>query len=401
MVTRRDVEKAHAAISRDILRTPLIHSRRLSDRTGVQTLLKLETMQITGAFKERGALNRLLSLSAGERRRGVIAASAGNHAQGVAYHSRRLKVAATIVMPRATPLVKVDATRRFGARIVLHGDTYDDACDHALQLAREHGYVFVHPFDDPIVIAGQGTIAVEALEDDLCRDLDAILCPVGGGGLISGVAAYVKAVRPHVRVIGVEAASCPCARKALDAGRRVRLDSASSLADGIAVKKVGRLTLPIIRRLVDDVVTVEEDEIAAAVLMFLEVEKIVVEGAGATPLAALMGCKLPPRLRRALCIVSGGNIDVNVLNRIITRGLSATHRTVQLKIRLRDVPGSLKRALGILERHNTNILEIIHHRFESSPTFGSVDVSISLETRSLDHVRQVEDDLRRQGYLLG
>lgn len=398
MIQKQDIEAAYRCICDHITRTPVVYSHTLSKLCGCHTLFKLENLQMTGAFKERGALNKLLSLTPSERSIGVITASAGNHAQGVAYHAQRLGIRAKIVMPVGTPLIKVVSTQEYGAEVVLHGESFDDAYQYARTLEAEERWIFVHPFDDPRVIAGQGTIGLELLADPLSRDAEVVVCPVGGGGLIGGIATYLKETNPAIRIIGVEAATCPSLQAALKQGRPVTLDRASSLADGIAVKKVGALTFDIARRYVDEVVTVEEDEIANAVLLLLEIEKIVVEGAGATPLAAILKYHHLFEGKKVVSIVSGGNIDVNILHRIITRGLTVAGRTVEFKVRLRDVPGALTAVLEILKKHQTNIMDIVHHRFDSIAPIGYVDVSITLETRNHAHIQEIRQALQESGY---
>jgi threonine dehydratase len=275
----------------------------------------------------------------------------------------------------------------------------DDAGDLALKISKDEGLTFIHPFADPLVIAGQGTIGLEILEDPLSRDLAAVLCPVGGGGLISGVAACLKEARPEIRVIGVEAFTCPSMKASLLEGRPVKLEKTSSLADGIAIKMVGQVNLDMAQKYVDDVVTVEENEIANAILLLLEMEKIVTEGAGAVPLAALLNRKVPLEGRKILLLISGGNIDVNILGKIITRGLAMEGRIAQLTVRLKDLPGSLTSALEIIKRLQGNVLEVTHHRFDSLAPFGSVDVSLALETRDHAHIHQITEALQQAGYL--
>jgi len=400
LISKGDIDSAFAAISDQIVDTPVIHSRTLSEMCGCHTLFKLENLQMTGAFKERGALTKLLSLSPEQRDSGVIAGGGGNHAQGVAYHCQRLGINATIVMPLGTPLIKVWSSQNYGAEIILHGDSYDDAQDLATEMGQSRGLVPIHPFNDPLVIAGQGTIAVEILRHRLCQGLDAVLCPVGGGGLISGIAAYIKEINPSISVIGVEAKSCPALQRALQNGSPVELESASSLADGIAVKRVGDLTYNIVEKYVDEVVSVDEEEIAHAILLLLEIEKIVVEGAGAVTLAALVNRKVSLEGKKVLSVISGGNIDVNILSRIISRGLSVDRRIVQVRMRIRDVPGALKDALEICSDLGTNIIDIIHHRFEPSVAFGYMDVSVTLETKGAQHADEVEQTLTKNGYIL-
>ncbi len=398
MIFKQDVETAYNLIHEHIAQTPVVYSHTLSKLCGCHTLFKLENLQMTGAFKERGALNKLLNLSASERASGVITASAGNHAQGVAYHAQRLGIRAKIVMPAGTPLIKVVSTQEYGAEVVLHGESFDDAYQHARELEAEEKRVFVHPFDDPLVIAGQGTIGLELISDPKGRDAEVVVCPIGGGGLISGIAVYLKEINPSIQIIGVQAASCPSMQAALQHGGPVFIQHTGSLADGIAVKQAGTITYSIVRRYVDEVLTVEEDEIANAVLLLLEIEKIVVEGAGAVPLAAILKYRDRFAGKKVMSILSGGNIDVNILHRIITRGLSVAGRIVEFTVRLRDVPGALTAVLEIFKRLQTNILDIVHHRFDSIAPIGFVDVSITLETKGHSHINDIRQALEQSGY---
>ena len=399
MISKTEIEAAYRNIRTDIVCTPLLDSQKLSRLCGCQVLLKLENFQMTGSFKDRGALNRLLSLSPEQKGKGIVAASAGNHAQAVAYHCQRLGIRSKIVMPVGTPLVKTVSTQGYGAEVILHGDMVDDAGDLAFQVSKEEGLTFIHPFADPLIIAGQGTIGIEIIQNELAKDLAAVLCPVGGGGLISGIATYLKETNPAVRVIGVEAYVCPSMKASLLEGHPVKLEKASSLADGIAIKRVGQINFDIVRKYVDEVVTVEENEIANAVLLLLEMEKIVAEGAGAVPLAALLNRKVRLEGRKVLLIISGGNIDVNILGKIITRGLAMEGRIAQLTVRLKDLPGSLTAALEIMKGLRANILEIAHHRFDSLAPFGQVDVSITLETKGHAHIHEIQGALKGAGYL--
>src|SRR5512140_3839357 len=347
MPTIEDIRPALGRIREHVHLTPCSRSETLSRLTGTSAYLKLENLHKTGAYKERGALNKLLTLDAAERARGLIAASAGNHAQGVAYPAGRLGVAATIVMPETTPIIKVASTRAHGARVVLHGGGYDEAYSEARRLEQAEGLTFVHPFDDPGVIAGQGTIGLELLEQ--VPELEAVVVPVGGGGLISGIGVALKARRPGIRVIGVQTELLPSLGAALEAGKPVTLDPAQSLADGIAVKRTGELTLEHAQRVVDEVVTVSEEEIASAILYLLENEKTVVEGAGAVGVAALMNHRVAGVAgRKVVSVVSGGNIDVNLIARIIERGLVKDGRLVRISVALMDKPGQLAIVSGLI-----------------------------------------------------
>jgi threonine dehydratase len=368
----------------------------LSRLTGTSAHLKLENLQMTGAYKERGALNRLLLMPAADRERGLIAASAGNHAQAVAYHAGRLGIAATIVMPEATPIMKVANTRAHGARIVLHGSNYDEAYAEARRLEQVERLTFVHPFDDEDIIAGQGTVALEILDQE--PETDAVVVPVGGGGLVSGVAVAVKALRPGAKVIGVETEVLPSMLQALEAGRPVTLDPANSLADGIAVKRAGDVTFEHVRAHVDEIVTVSEEEIASAILYLLEREKTVVEGAGAVAVAALMQRKIRGLDgRRVVAVVSGGNIDVNLVARVIERGLVKDGRLVRVSVALQDKPGQLAKVSAIIANHRANVIEV-HHTRAFAYRFGDTTLQLTLETRGPEHVEEILRALRERGY---
>ncbi|MBI4242041.1 MAG: threonine ammonia-lyase [Candidatus Rokubacteria bacterium] len=396
MVGLADIEAARHALARVIYTSPCAFSETLSQLTGSRCYVKLENLQMTGSFKERGAANLLGSLSAEERARGVVAASAGNHGLAVAFHCQRLGSRAVIVMPEWAPLVKVTSARRYGAEVVLAGADYDEAYAHARQVETERDLVFVHPFDDPRVIAGQGTIGLELLEQ--CPDLEAVVVPVGGGGLIAGIAAAVKALKPQVQVIGVQAEELPAMRRALARGERVTLPPAATIADGIAVRQVGAVTFEIARRLVDEVVAVDEEEIANAILLLLEIEKTVVEGAGATTLAALVNKKVALQGKTVALVLSGGNIDVNVISRIIERGLVKDGRLVRLTVLLQDRPGALSRLTGRVAEARANILHIVHDRAFSRARIGETEVELTLETSGRDHIEAVTRHLRKAGY---
>ncbi len=394
MVTLDDVRAAAERIGAQLIETPCAPAHALSEQLGCELYFKLENLQRTGSFKERGAANRLRLLGEEARRRGVVAASAGNHAQGVAYHARRMGAEATIVMPEGTPLVKVDATRRFGARVILTGGSYDEAWSYAERLAEEEGRILVHPFDDPAVIAGQGTLGLELLEQ--VPDLDAVVVGVGGGGLAAGVAVAVKSLRPEVAVYGVEPASLPSMREALAVGYPVEVPPATTIAEGIAVRQVGEHTFEVAREYLDDVVTVDDEEIAEAILVLLEREKTVAEGAGAAPLAALLHGRLPVRGKKVVAVVSGGNIDVHLVARILERGLVKSGRRLWLEVVLRDVPGALARLLDTLAGLGANVLEV-HHGRDNLVGLGEARVELVLETRGFTHVEEIEEALGAQG----
>ena len=392
-----DIQSARERIADAVVRTPLVPALALHDRLAGPLFLKLENLQRTGSFKDRGALNRLLALAAEERERGVVTASAGNHAQAVAYHGSRLGIPVQVVMPEHTPLIKVTNTRRFGADVRFHGATLDEAITEARRLEREESRVFVHAFDDERVIAGQGTIGLELLEQ--LPDLTAVVVPIGGGGLIAGIATAIKEQRPSVKVFGVEAAAAPSALASRRAGHVVKLESADTLADGIAVKRVGDLTFPLIERHVDDIVSVDEEEIASAVHLLLEHEKVLAEGAGAVPLAALLAGKLPvgPADVTAM-VLSGGNIDVNMVERIIARGLVADGRLTMLAVTVADRPGNLARLAALVAATGANVLQLSHGRAFADISVRDVEIVMQLETRGPEHVREIIATLERSGF---
>jgi len=390
------VEAAHGRLRGAIYETPCPHSQTLSELSGSTVHVKLENLQMTGSFKERGAANLLLQLDDAERRRGVVAASAGNHGLAVAFHAARLGIPATIVMPTYAPLIKVSSARRYGAEVILHGANYDEAYERAREVEQASAAVFVHPFDDARVVAGQGTLGLELLAQ--VEGLEAVVVPVGGGGLIAGVALAVKARRPSVRVIGVEAAAMPSMQQALQARQRVRVPPAPTIADGIAVRRVGEVTFDLAQRLVDEVVTVNEEELANAILLLLEIEKTVVEGAGAAPLAALLNRPLGLAGRRVALVLSGGNIDVTMVSRIIERGLVKDGRLVRLNVVLQDRPGALARLTALIAETRVNILQIEHDRAFSRQAIGTSEVALTLETSGRTQIDDLKSRLESSGY---
>jgi threonine dehydratase len=390
------VEAARVRLRDTIYQTPCPYSQTLSELTGARCYVKLENLQMTGSFKERGAANLLLQLGESERRRGVVAASAGNHGLAVAFHAARLGIPATIVMPTYAPLIKVASARRYGAEVILDGVNYDEAYEHAWTRVTRTGAIFVHPFDDPRVVTGQGTLGLELIEQ--VDDLDAVIVPVGGGGLIGGVGLALKARRPSVRVIGVQAAAVPAMQRSLVARRRVPVGAVPTIADGIAVGRVGELTFELVTRLVDDIVTVDEEELANAVLLLLEIEKTVVEGAGAAPLAALLNRPLGLEGRRVALVLSGGNIDVTMLARIIERGLVKDGRLVRLGVILRDRPGALARLTALIADERVNILQIEHDRAFSRQAIGATEVELTLETSGRKQIDALKQRLEAAGY---
>jgi threonine dehydratase len=398
MVTLQDVLAARDRIRGLVAYTPCPLSEPFSELCGAQIHFKLENLQRTGSFKERGAANRLMLLSEGERKQGIVAASAGNHAQGLAVNAKRLGIQATIVMPETTPLVKVMATKGFGAKVVLHGMSYDDAYAEARRLESEKGYVFIHAFDDDGVIAGQGTAALEILEQ--VPDLDVLVASIGGGGWLGGMALAIKALKPGVRVVGVESSHLPKMRAALDAGSPVTVAPATTLADGIAVKRAGERTLPLFQRFVDDVVQVDDEEVANAILLLIEREKTVAEGAGAVGAAALIQGRvknLTPQTK-VVCCISGGNIDVNVIARIIERGLVKEGRRVMLSLRVPDRPGMLAGVLATVAAERANVLEVHHNRAFFQGSIGDTEIELSLETKGPEHVEALIVALAGKGF---
>lgn len=393
-VTLQDIEAAAKAIEGQVERTPLRYSRTLSEITGAKVWIKFENLQFTAAFKERGALNRLVNLSNSERAAGVIAMSAGNHAQGVAYHAQRLGIPATIVMPRGTPFVKIEHTQNFGANVIIHGETLDDATAHARALEAEQGLTFIHPFDDAHVIAGQGTIGLEIMED--LDDFDVMPIPVGGGGLISGIASAVKARMPHVSIIGVEPTMYPSLSAELR-GEEAHVGGAT-IAEGIAVKKVGKLTAELCRKLVDDVVLVDESQLERAITLFATVEKSVAEGAGAAGLAALLAEPERFKGRKVVLVLCGGNIDTRLLASVLTRSLVREKRLASIRIIGSDQPGLLAKVSQIIGDEGANIIEVSHNRIALDVPAKGAEFDIMIETRDAVHTQKVIDALTRHGF---
>ena len=388
------VRAAARAIAGNVVETPCLHSRTLSEIAGARIFLKFENFQFTASFKERGALNRLLSLDAKQRASGVIAVSAGNHAQGVAYHAQRLGIPAVIVMPRYTPHVKVVHTRRFGAEVLLRGENFDMAMGCAHEVMRERGLTFVHPYDDEQVIAGQGTIALEML--DACPDLDSLIVPIGGGGMIAGMATAAKSINPDIEVVGVETMRFPSMYCALH-GTAPHFGE-STIADGIAVKVPGLVTLEMVRRLVDEVLLVDEGDIEEAMLLLLEIEKTVVEGAGAVGLAAVLRNRERFAGKNIGLVLCGGNIDPLTLSDIIERGMVRAARLARLHVQMRDLPGSLATVTRILAEVNANIEEVHHHRAFTSLPVQSAEVEFVVRTMDREHVQQIIDALAQAGF---
>ena len=389
------IRAAAGVIAPHARRTPTVYSHTFSEIAGAEVWLKLENLQRTGSFKLRGALNKIASLGATERARGLVAASAGNHAQGVALAAKLCGVRATIVMPAATPVIKIQRTEGYGAEVVLRGESFDQAQKHAEELARERGSIQIHPFDDPAIIEGQGTIGLEILDET--SDIDTLVVPIGGGGLISGIALAVKALAPSVRIVGVQAVGAAAMVQSFRAARRIVIDKPETIADGIRVGAPGELTLALVRRLVDECVTVEEGEITDAVVQAMEKSKIVAETGGAAGLAALLAGKTTGA-KRICAVVSGGNIDLNLLARIIEHGLSHSGRYHLVQLRVTDTPGQLVRVLSILGEEQCNVLDVQHYRSGWKVPIGFVDVEILVETRRTTQGAEVDAVLRERGF---
>jgi threonine dehydratase len=394
MLQLADIRQAALRLQGQVLDTPCVESRTISQIAGAQVFLKFENLQFTASFKERGACNKLAQLSDEQRARGVVAMSAGNHAQGVAYHAQRLGLRAVIVMPRFTPGVKVERTRSFGAQIVLHGDTLDEARSHAMELAAQQKLTFVHPYDDEAIVAGQGTVGIEMLA--AVPELDTLVVAVGGGGLIAGIAVAAKALKPGIEVIGVQTLRFP---NMFNAVKHQSLpQGGSTIAEGIAVGTPGRITQEIIEQQVDDIVLVDEGDIEQAIVMLLEIEKTLVEGAGAAGLAALL--KHPERFRgrKVGLVLGGGNIDPLLLAAIIERGMVRAGRLARIRVSARDVPGSLARITAIVSEAGANIDEVHHQRAFTMLAAQNVDIELVVQTRGRDHIRDVIDALHAGGF---
>ncbi|MFX4262865.1 threonine ammonia-lyase [Pelotomaculum propionicicum] len=395
-LTIEKIEVARKRLDGVAYHTPLDYSTSFSEMSGSAVYLKLENMQKTGSFKIRGAYNKVMSLGDKERSRGVIAASAGNHAQGVAYAAARAGLPCTIVMPSGAPISKIMATQGYGARVVLAEGGYDEAYTRAVELQEKSGATFVHSFNDPDVIAGQGTIAMELLDD--IQDLGAVIIPVGGGGLIAGVSYALKHFKPGIRVIGVQAGGAPAMYLSLKEQKLVECESTCTFADGIAIRKPGALTFSIIRDCVDEIVTVDDEEIAGAILMLLERSKIVAEGAGAAGLAALLYRKTHLAGVKTVVLLSGGNIDVNILSIIIERGLAKTGRYVRIRALVTDQPGNLSRLLALAAAARANVISVSHDRIRPTIPLKQAEVELVLETRNREHIDEIMSLLTRNNY---
>jgi len=397
MVAFADLEAARRRMGDGVRETPCRLSEWLSSRTGAEVFLKLDNLQRTGSFKSRGALNRLLLLSDEDRRRGVVAASAGNHAQGVAYHATKLGIPSTIVMPVGTPLVKSTRTAEYGATVVLSGDGYDAALERALAISKETGAVYVPGFDDDAVIAGQGTCGLELIEQN--PYLEVVVVPVGGGGLISGIALALKKAKPTVRIVGVESSAMPSMQAAIAHGAPVRVPAKQTIAEGIAVGTVGARCFEVCRRLVDEWVNVDDEDVARAILGLLEREKTVAEGAGAAAVGAILSGRIGGLDgKNVVALVGGGNIDVNVLSRIIERGLAETGRLARLEVLIGDRPGALAAMLARVAETRANVVELRHERAFFAGTVADVQVELKVETRGPDHVQELLQNLKAAGF---
>lgn len=396
MLTIDNVYRASFALKNVIRQTDIIRAPKLAKNS--ELYLKTENLQITGSFKVRGAYYKMSKLSDAEKAKGVVACSAGNHAQGVALAAQKNGIRATICLPDGAPISKIEATKSYGAEVCLVEGVYDDAYNKALELRDEEGYTFIHPFNDEDVIAGQGTIALELIEQ--LPDMDAVIVPIGGGGLISGIAYTLKTLKPHVKVYGVQAAGAPSMYKSVKDGKIEELPSVSTIADGIAVKKPGDLTYEICSKYVDEIVTVTDDEISAAILALMEKHKLVTEGAGAISVAAAMFGKLDIEGKKTVCLLSGGNIDVTILSRVIKRGLLMSGRTAQLMIELADKPGQLKNVSRIIADLGGNVISVHHERANEGSDVTGCYLRIMLETRNYDHIYEIKKALTDFGFKL-
>ena len=392
--TIADVYRASKQLEGVARKTRLIHSDYFSELSGNDVYLKPENLQHTGAFKLRGAYNKISQLTEEEKEKGVITASAGNHAQGVAYAAKKLGVKAVICMPATTPLLKVEATKALGAEVVLHGDGFDDAYAYSLELQKQHGYVYIHPFNDLQVLLGQGTTALEII--DALKDVDAILCPIGGGGFASGVALATKLVNPNVKVIGVEPENAACMKAALEADKVVTLASADTVADGCAVKTAGTLTFEFCKKYLDDIITVSEIDIMNALLSLIEKHKLVAEGAGVLSLAAL--AKLPFQGKKVVSIISGGNIDISTISALIDKALIARGRVFCFAVQLPDKPGQLLNVSRILAEENANVIKLDHDQTKVTDSFKKVVLTVTVETHNEQHIQKIIQALNANGY---
>jgi len=398
LINLKTIEDARKRIEGVVVNTPFSYAPHLSEASGCEVYLKKENLQNTGAFKLRGAYNKIATLSEQERASGVVAASAGNHAQGVAFSASKFGIKAVIIMPESTPLTKVNGVKHFGAEVILRGANYDEAYAYALEYGNENKLTFVHPFEDDEVMAGQGTVALEILDER--KDLDAILIPVGGGGLIAGMASAIKAKSPNIEVIGISALGAPAFKNSFDLKSAVDTTSVRTIADGIAVRDTSVITLSHTLELVDKIISVDDEEIASAILFLLEKQKLVVEGAGSVGVAALLHDKLPHlKGKKVAVVLSGGNMDVTLLSVIIEKGLLKSGRKMNVTVTLVDKPGSLKRFTEILEGLNANIVHIAYDRTSISLDYGDANVTVHMETKGEEHQADIKAALKSEGYL--
>ncbi len=394
MLTLEKFEEAAEEVKKVTLETKLIYSDYFSEKTGNKVYLKPENMQFTGAYKVRGAYYKMSTLTEEERQKGIITASAGNHAQGVAYAAKCYGVKATIVMPTTTPLMKVNRTKGYGAQVVLHGDVYDEACNRAYELAKEHGYTFIHPFDDEAVATGQGTIAMEIFKE--LPLVDYILCPIGGGGLATGVSTLAKLLNPKIKVIGVEPAGANCMQESLKNGKVTTLSGVNTIADGTAVKTPGSIIFPYIQKNLDDIITVEDSELVVSFLDMVENHKMVVENSGLLTIAALK--KLDVKGKKIVSILSGGNMDVITMSSVVQQGLILRDRIFTVSVLLPDKPGELSRVAGVVAKESGNVIKLEHNQFISINRNAAVELRITLEAFGTEHKNQIMEALSKEGY---
>ncbi len=398
LIDLENIKQAQERIEGVVAKTPLAYAPYLSELSSANVYLKKENLQITGAFKIRGAYNKIASLSENERAKGVIAASAGNHAQGVALSANRFEIKAVIVMPESTPLTKVNGVKYYGAEVVLHGSNYDEAYAYAIDYAQKNDLTFVHPFEDAEVIAGQGTVGLEILES--CEQLDAVIIPIGGGGLIAGMATAIKALSPNTKVIGVSASGAPAFKQSYELKNAIDTTQVRTIADGIAVRDTSKITLDYALKYVDEVLSVDDEEIASAILYLLEKQKLVVEGAGSVGVAALLHGKVEGLEGKNVAVVlSGGNMDVTLLSVIIEKGLIKSHRKMNLTVTLIDKPGSLMHFTEILQKLNANIVHIAYDRTSVSLDYGDANVTVHIETKGKEHQDEITQALKSEGYI--
>lgn len=399
MLSLDKVYHANYVLKDVVRRTDMIYSSTLSQLSGCEVYLKTENLQVTGSFKVRGAYYKISQLTDEEKNHGVVACSAGNHAQGVALASRKFGIKSVICMPDGAPISKVEATKSYGAQVELVPGVYDDAHNYAEQLRMEKGYTFIHPFDDEDVIAGQATIGLEVI--DQLKDVDAVVVPIGGGGLISGVAFAIKSLNPRIKIYGVQSVGAPSMIQSLKDGRIEMLDSVSTIADGIAVKEPGEHTFELCKKYVDGVVSVTDDQVCAAILALIEKQKMIAEGAGAVSLAAVMFGKIPDiKGKKVVCLISGGNIDVTILSRVINRGLLMSGRTATLTIELMDKPGQLVAVSAIIAGCGGNVIGVLHERSNEGSDVNGCYLRLTIETRDFEHIKQIEDGLKKAGFKL-